>query len=80
MRRTQRRGRRVLPSQQLHEPLNRETCVGDDPAQCTGPNLVMIWNNHSAARRVATQDRVTASLAAEDEAGPFQGGTNVPAG
>jgi hypothetical protein len=64
----------ALPPEQPHELLDCKTCVADDAAEGTGPDLLVVGNDDSGVWHVAPQNHVTARLPAEYEARPFQGG------
>lgn len=48
--------------------------LAPDPAHSAGSDLLVVGNNGSGLRIFAAQDHVTASLAAEYEAGTFERG------
>jgi hypothetical protein len=69
----------LLPSEQSHELVNGESGIGDDAAERTGSDLLVVGNNGPGVRLVAAEDHVAAGLAAEDEPGVLKGGTDFNA-
>ncbi len=70
----------VLSSEQVHELFDAQSSVGDDAAKGSGADLFVIGDNGAGVRFVPAQNHVTAGLAAEHEAGAFQGGADFTAG
>ena len=66
-------------SEQLHELIDCETGVRDDPAQRAGSNSLVIGNNDPRIRLVAAQHHMAAGLPAEDKPDALQSGADFQA-
>ena len=66
--------------EQLYELIDGHTGVGDDAAEGARSDLLVVGYDNPSMRFVAAKDHVTATLAAEREACPFQGGSRFSAG
>lgn len=67
-------------AKQRDELLNCEAGIGDDAAERTRADLLVVGNYDPGVRLVATTHHVAACLATKHEANAFQGGANVAAG
>src|ERR1019366_8910438 len=66
--------------EQLYELIDGHTGVSDDAAEGARSDLLVVGYDNPSMRFVAAKDHVTATLAAEHEACPFQGGPYFSAG
>ena len=71
---------RSLLSEQLHELLNGESCIRDDPTECAGTDLLVVGNDSPGVWIVPAEDHVAAGLATENEAGALQRGADITSG
>src|ERR1017187_2805158 len=65
--------------EQSHELLNGQASVGNDAAECTGTDLLVVGNNGAGVRVFASEGHVTPALAAEHEADAFQSSPHLTA-
>ncbi len=57
---------------QFDKLLNGEAGVGDDATEGTGPNLLVVGNDHPRIGLFATKHHVAPGLSAKNEADSFQ--------
>jgi hypothetical protein len=69
-----------LTAQKSHELIDGESGIGDDPSEGALPDLLVVRYDNTPVRDVATKDHMAPLLAAEDEAGAFQRGTDLAPG
>jgi hypothetical protein len=69
----------ISASQQSHELIEGQTGVRNDATERADSDLLVVGNHNASIRLVASQNHVTAALAAEDESDAFQSGAHITA-
>jgi hypothetical protein len=67
-------------SEQLYELIDSHAGIGDDAAEGARSDLLVVGHDNPNMRLVAAENHMAATLAAEHEACPFQGGPRFSAG
>lgn len=70
----------MLSSKQAYELFDVQSGIGDDAAQGSSANLLVVRDDGAGARIVPAQDHMAAGLATEHESGAFQRGADFTAG